>query len=68
MISNMIIERWLVFKISKYSHETLWLVFMVIKHSDWFLKCMSKPIYDKNPETRAKYEKIEKNRETNMVL
>ena len=41
---------------------------MVIKHSDWFLKSMSKPIYDKNPETRAKYEKIEKNRETNMVL
>ena len=23
----MVIERWLVFKISKYSHETLWLVF-----------------------------------------
>ena len=29
---------------------------------------MSKPVYDKNPEIRTKYEKIEKNRETNMVL
>ena len=33
MILNMVIERWLVFKISKYSHETLWLVFKIFKHS-----------------------------------
>ena len=29
MIPNMITERWLVFKISKYGYETLWLVFKI---------------------------------------
>ena len=32
MILNMVIERWLVFKISKYCHETLRLVFKIFKH------------------------------------
>ena len=32
MIPNMIIERWLVFKISKYSHKILWLGFKIFKH------------------------------------
>ena len=29
----MVMERWLVFKISKYSHEALWLVFKISKYS-----------------------------------
>ena len=32
MILNMVIERWLIFKISKYGYETLWLVFKIFKH------------------------------------
>ena len=38
MIPNMAIERWLVFKIFKYGHETLWLVFKISKycHKTWF--------------------------------
>ena len=32
MILNMVIERWLVFKIFKYSHKTLWLVFEISKY------------------------------------
>ena len=28
----MVIEGWLVFKISKYGHKTLWLVFKIFKH------------------------------------
>ena len=39
MILNMVIERWLVFKISIYNHETLWLVFKISKycHETWWL-------------------------------
>ena len=65
MILNMVVERWLVFKISKYSHEKLRLVFKMFKYDYETLWLVFKTMYDKNPETRRK---IEKNREPNMVL
>ena len=48
VILNIVIERWLVFKISKYSHEILWLVFKILKYcprAPWSPACCVKYPY-----------------------
>ena len=66
LIPNMIIECWLVFKISKYGHETLCLVFKIEMLKTSMLKTrMNEPLqalfrYDRNPESGKNMNKLRK--------